>query len=480
MRRSVGVKAQRQVAQALAAVACLMVTTPRAAYANDAATQSTPTEPSATAARAALQTLLEQLVSTDENMRRAAARAVEALGSEATPAMADELARLRPGRPVTEVTALLARARNAPDAGDGLDRLNGVLNLRPETSGPAYAQTVVTLCLIRSLALTATPDAVATFAPVALDAHGAFAADVTRHLTALGERATAGLVLMTRGRSAGASRWATSELELLGTRTPGDAVQTKSKEVLAEVLTAYGTVHDPDALSVVMSFINADRRLVRDAARSALAGYGDLAVPRLRESYGLLLGEAAPPDGSASWLRKNLFEALDRVRLEDVDARVRAGEALAEAGNFAQAVSDFDDVLARQPDWNRKSELVPAYVFDAKSLVSTDPKGAASLFEKALALDPQGPRSAQIKAALAVIEGTSLVARGIEDEEPFRRALTLDPGNAAATAQLLRMADQTRERKQLWKQRFVEACSALALLSALVLFAGPRRRTRRS
>ena len=55
------------------------------------------------------------------------------------------------------------------------------------------------------------------------------------------------------------------------------------------------------------------------------------------------------------WLRKKLFEALDRVRLEDVDARVRAGQALAQAGRFAEAVADFDDVLARQPDWDRKN-----------------------------------------------------------------------------------------------------------------------------
>ena len=76
-------------------------------------------------------------------------------------------------------------------------------------------------------------------------------------------------MLKSRAPAPAGNRWATSELELLGTRTPGDAVQTKSKEVLADVLTAYGTVRDADALSVVLSFVNADRRLVPAAARDA-------------------------------------------------------------------------------------------------------------------------------------------------------------------------------------------------------------------
>jgi tetratricopeptide (TPR) repeat protein len=428
------------------------------------------------AARTALQTLLEQLVSNDRNMRRAAARSIEAIGPAGTSAMAEDLAKLRPGRPSAEVLAVLARAHGTADAAETLDRLDALLDLPPQDADAAYAQTVVTLCVVRALARTATPDAVAAFVPVALDAHGAFAPDVTRHLTALGERATAGLVLASHGHSPVVGKWAASELEALGTRTPGDAVQTKSKEVLADVLTAYGTVHDADALSVVMSFVNADRRLVRDAAREALVRYGDVAVPKLRETYGLLSGEAPPLDWPAAWLRKKLFEALDRVRLEDVDARVRTGLAMAEAGHFAEAVADFDDVLARQPDWDRKSELVPAYVFDAQALLATDKKLAATVFEKALALDPAGPRAAQIKSALALLEGEALEARGVTDEEPFRRALALDPSNEAAAAALERMNDAAGARRKAWERRFIEAGAALGIISALILFVGPRRR----
>jgi tetratricopeptide (TPR) repeat protein len=388
--------------------------------------------------------------------------------------MAEDLAKLRPGRPPAEVLAVLSRAGGFPDAGE--DRLDAVLDLPPEAGGAAYAETAVTLCLVRALARTATPDAIAALVPVAVDARGAFAPDVTRHLAALGERATAGLVLASHGHPLAVGKWAASELEALGTRTPGDAVQTKSKEVLADVLTAYGKVHDADALPVVMSFVNADRRIVRDAARGAVEQYGDLAAPKLRESYGLLSGVAPPLDWPAAWLRQKLFALLDRVRLEDVDARVEAGLAFAEAGHYPEAVADFDDVLARQPDWDRKAELVPAYVFDAEALMATDKKLAASLFEKALALDPGGPRAPQIKGALALLEGEALEARGISDEEPFRRALALDPSNEAAAAALDRMSAEATARRRKWEHRFMEAGAGLLALSAIILFVGPKRR----
>jgi tetratricopeptide (TPR) repeat protein len=391
--------------------------------------------------------------------------------------MAGELARLRGGRPPAEIAALLTRLPPpSPADGGADDRLEPLLDLQPD--GAAYVETLSVLCLLRALAHIATPEAVATLAPVALDARGAFAVDVQRYLSALGERASAGLVLMSHSRSPAQAKWASAELEALGKRTPGDAVQTKSKEVLADVLVAYGATKDADALPVVMSFINADRRIVRDAARESIARYDDLAGPKLREAYGLLAGEAAPPDWPPVWLRQKLFEALDRVRLEDVDARVKSGLRLTSEGNLEEAVAAFDDVLARQPDWDRKAELVPAYVFLGQSLVATDPARARFLLEKALRLDPLGPRAPQVESALAFLEGKELEKRGITDVEPFRRALEKDPSNAAAGAELLRLAEDTLATEKRWQRRLWMGGGALVAVSFLVLFVGGRRSVR--
>lgn len=430
--------------------------------------------------RAALEATLSELVSADRNMRRAAARSVETMGVEREGAMSDALSHLRETDRTVDVAPVLALLEVPPEgvAGDGGDRLDAVLNLSPDVAGPGYGRTVVTLCLVRALARIATPESVGAFALVALDARGAFRPDVTRHLTALGEGAIAGLILASHARGGAAQKWATGALEALGKRTPGDAVQTKSKEVLADVLLAYGRVRDPDALGVVLSFVNADRRTVRDAARESIGLYADLAVPKLRESFGLLTGEAPPPDWPTPWLAKKLFDVMDRIRLEDVDVRVHEGLAAANDGRVAEAVADFDDVLARQPDWDRKAEMVPAYVFYARSLAATDCRAARQAFETALHLDPDGPRQAQIKSALAVLEGKDLRDRGIIDREPFERALALDPGNAEAETELLRQADVEASRGRSWRRRIIEGGGALLVVSALILFVGPRRRGR--
>jgi len=426
--------------------------------------------------RPALHTLIDELVGADRTMRRAAAHTIDTLGDSAIPLMTEELARQRPGHPPKEIQAVLERARARADASD--DCLDAALELAPETSGGGYAQTIVTLTLVHALARIGTPEAVAALAPVALDARGAFASDVTYQLAALGERATAGLVLMSHARSVAAKKWAVSELEALGKRTPGDAVQTKSKEILADVLLVYGTTQDADALPVVMSFVNADRRLVRDAARESLARYGDLAAPKLRESFGLLNGEPAPTDWPTAWLRGKLFEALDRVRLEDVDAHVRRGQQLAADGRYREAVADFDDVLARQPDWSHKAELVPAYVFYAQSEMASDRAHAEQLFERALALDPDGPRASQIRSELALLAGEALEARGVTDEGPYRLALELDPANAEAAGKLARIGDERRLRKKRWERREIEGGAGLLVVSAVILFAGAGRRRR--
>jgi tetratricopeptide (TPR) repeat protein len=416
------------------------------------------------------------LTSSDAKMRRAAARSIDGLGAQATHALAIELAHARHLAPAADVAALLARVQAFGDASGARDRLDAVLDLSPEGLGPTYLDAAATLCLMRALADIGTPDAVAAFAPVALDARGAFLPDVEHHLEDLGERATAGLILARHASSPAEAKWAATTLETRGTRTPGDAVQTKSKEVLADILAAYGRTHDLDALSVVASFDNADRRLIRDAARGAIVEYGDLAAAKLRESYGLLSGQPAPADWPVAFLRERLFVALDKVRLEDVAAHEEEGLALVREERYAEAVERFRDVLARQPDWDRRAEMAPAFVLDAESLLDTDPVHARELLDDALRLDPTGPRADQAKSALSLLEGRDLESHGVVDLAPYKHALALDPGNFAAAAAIARIEDAERQRQKTWQLRAALAGAALVVFALLVLFVGPRRR----
>ena len=91
--------------------------------------------------------------------------------------------------------------------------------------------------------------------------------------------------------------------------------------------------------------------------------------------------------------------------------------------------------------------MVPAFVEKAQKIEATDPAAATASFEKALRLAPDGPRAKNIQAELAYLEGMSLLARGVPDAEPFKRALSLDPTHAQARSELSKMETVTAERK---------------------------------
>ena len=189
----------------------------------------------------------------------------------------------------------------------------------------------------------------------------------------------------------------------------------------------------------MLSFVNSDRVQVRTAAREATLAYGPDALWKLREAYAALSGEPAPDGIAAADLAKKLFDAYDRFRLHDVYALIDTGLAAEKDGRLKDAVSAFDEALARQPMLDRRAEAVPAYVAYGESLEDSDRSAALAYLRKALRLDESGAPSSHVRSDIATLEGEDLTARGIEDPQPFDTALSLDPKNPRARADLDRI-----------------------------------------
>ncbi len=303
--------------------------------------------------------------------------------------------------------------------------------------------------------------------------------EIAREIQRVGDLAIAPLILAAHDPSRDVSRWAQSELEAIGKKVPGDAVQTKSNQVLADVLEAYGATRDLDALSAVLSFVNSDRAPIREAARRATLAYDDVALVKLREAFVNLTGSPPPPVWTAAEVAGELFAKNDRLRLQDVYALWQAGLSAAAAGDYEEAVLAFEKVLARQPMLEQRAEMVPAFVALAQSKEDTDREAAAAYYRTALRLAPDGPRAGQVTSALDYLEAEDLLARGITDESLFRRASTADPGNARAHTELLRI-EAERTRRELTTRRYEEGGGAVAILvTGLALLAGRRSRPRR-
>jgi tetratricopeptide (TPR) repeat protein len=419
-----------------------------------------------------LERLLTPLGADDAATRKSAAKSLGELGPEAVPAITKKLAELRK----TSTPAVVAAMKSAKDAKDAKDLCDALLDRPASETGAKTA--LVTAALIRALAHAGTTPAVRQLVKVAGDHGGAFRPEVTRQIRALGDRALPALIETRKDGSPDLRHWAYGQLEGMGKRIPGDAVQTHDNQVLADVLHAYGAIHDLDAVPVILSFVSSDRVQVRSAARESLTSFGQDAVWKLREAYANLTGKSAPDGWSAAEVAKELFAAYDRVRLQDVYGLLEDGLAKQKDGKLDEAIASFDKVLARQPMLDRRAETVPANVEKAEKLAQNDPVAALALLRKAERLAPDGPRVAQVKAEIAYLEGEDLVARGIPDSEPFKRALVLDPTHAKARAELERLSATTADRQS--RTRNVAAAAGCLLLGviALLLFGGRRKRRR--
>jgi tetratricopeptide (TPR) repeat protein len=315
----------------------------------------------------------------------------------------------------------------------------------------------------------------AVLAPLATQDDGARRA-AADEVHKLGERAVPGLIRARRSPSPVVARWATGQLEAMNRKVPGDCVQTKNTEVLAEVLRAFGAIRDPDALGVVLSFVNADRDPIRSAAREAIGAYGGDALGKLREAYASLAGKPAPLEWGAADAARALYALDDGLRLEDTNQLVDSGLQQQRDGDLHKAVESFDKALARQPDMERRADLAPAYVLYAISIENTDRPGALAYLRKATMLAPDGPRTAQANSEMAFLEAEALRDRGVVDEAMFRRAATLDPTNARARAALDQIESDASDRQRRIR-RASELVGAVALLVvSLVLFVGRRRK----
>ena len=345
---------------------------------------------------AELEAKLAPLGGPDPGSRHAAVSAIEALGPDAEAAVIRKLASLRKFDDSALYDPVRAgRASRASGAADPGDDLAQSMASYGHVDRAATLRALEVAALLGAAAHIATTPALREVVAWTGPASGVFRPDITRRMKVLGDRAVPALIGARKDTNPDVRRWAFGELEALGKRVPGDAVQTKDNQILADTLEAYGNAHDADAIAVIISFVNSDRVQVRTAARTALAAFGQEAIWKLREAYSNLVGKSAPDGWSAEQIGKELFAAYDRFRLEDVYALLEQGLEAQKNGKNDDAVTAFDKVLARQPMLDRRAEMVPAYYALGMATHEADRPRARALLRKAERLDPTGsPRAA--------------------------------------------------------------------------------------
>ena len=310
---------------------------------------------------------------------------------------------------------------------------------------------------------------------LAVENKGLLKTTVTNALKRMGDHAVAALIEVRRADDKDLRTWANRTLDSLAKFLPSDEVQVHDPQALSDVLVAFGKIKDPDAIRVIISYLDADRAQVREAARWAIAQFGNDAKPALKEAYDNFTGDRAGDGWLADRILNALVAAYDKVRLSEVYKLLDEGIAHRDAGRLDEAVASFDALLARAPTFDRKAELAPTYVDLAHKKEPTDRSAARALLAKALRLAAGSPLSPIIESELDTLDALELLDHGVADVTLLQRAVDLDPQNARARELLQRLQNDAEAREARLRRYAASGAVGILVAIAAILFLGRRR-----
>lgn len=378
-------------------------------------------------------------------------------------------------KPSKEKKSDKAKADHDKDADEDGDWLDFLL-AAPKPKSDTWRDLVKLLAMERMLTAAGTTPAVRELLQMYSYFGELMRVDIQRQIGKLRDRAVPALLEARQHDAKIVQKLANKELDLLGRTIPGEAVGVTDPQVLADILRAYGRTRDVDAERVILSFCNSDRIQLREAAREAIAAIGEPGIWQLRDAYLNQTGNKAPREFTWDRIARELFGMYDRARLAEVYKLMDEGIAHRDASRWSEAVEAFDKVLARSPVFERRKEMVSAYVERAKQLEEKEPDSALEMLRKALRLDPKAEGARKIEAEIAYLEGMTLIARGTPDKFPLTKAIELDPTNTRAKKAL---ADLQQERVAPQKsnlKRYV-AAGGVGLFGLVVMILLARRKS---
>jgi tetratricopeptide (TPR) repeat protein len=433
---------------------------------------------------------LDRLVAPDASTRAEALTEFDRITPDLLPAIDDKLnglAKSADHAAMSDVVASVIKPRRVPPdeiagrlADGGFGKSDDWLLLvmgAPAPSQAGWRDLATILALSRALVHIGTTSAARSLAALYPHYGDVMRPDHERHLLTLGAMAHLALIEMRRAETKEHRAFALKVLEATGKAIPGEAVQAGDDRLLVEVLLSYGKAHELDALRVILSFANSDRRPIREAAREAVMKMGPIGARELRDAYENMMSKK-PQDGW-EWdvTARELFLAYDRARLAEAYALMDEGLAAFQINDPEKAVRAFDRVLARDPSFPRRAEMAPAYLAYARTLSASAPDRAEAALRSALRVDPRGPLARSAESSLLVLEARERAARGVVDESSLSRALELDPQNAEAKVDLLRIESERRTRGSRLTLYICSAVAALFGAAGVATFVAHRRRS---
>jgi tetratricopeptide (TPR) repeat protein len=383
--------------------------------------------------------------------------------------------------------------------------LNGLDLEKPELADVPDRQMVRSdaleiVALMRGIANSHRMEATAPLFKIAFELDGVFRDECGRQIRRLESYAIPTLIERMHQKGPNFSRqrrYAAYQLDRMDRARPSKAISTAPDDrVRAAIIHAYGESRALDAVEAILGQVDSPSHRVRREARWAWLRYvmGKAPPPAPRRRRKLPGGHeereekpdyltyreiallalqkelqeinSSPPSAkaSAAALTKELFEYYDRKHAAEWEEQFAAAQAKEKASDFKGAVSEYGWILAHDPDYSRRAEMVDAYVRYADQLRNQkEYSRAVGYYRIAADLDPAGATNRTLQARIALLDGFLALERGKAMPEWFRQALALDPHLDEARAGLRRV-DGLHRRNHL-----VDAGLASGALFAVLL-----------
>jgi hypothetical protein len=356
--------------------------------------------------------------------------------------------------------------------------------------GAAKDDLVTDVETLRALAATRRPAAAALLLEFAFSPAGLIYRDECgRSLRQMTPYALPALIRETQGDSKSArARYARYQLERLDRENPAKAFADAPDEDLAvAILTAYGDVHHPDAIFLLLEAIDDPSPRIRAVARTAWLGYvtGEPPPPAPRQRLVLpggrlthepqplwltyrehatielaraleaVTGEKPARRASLAAQSEQLFAFYDGRRDAARAARFTAAAALAEAERFAEAAAEYDAILVEDAEFAQRAAMAPGYVGLARGLQKQKRWDDAQVaYAKARGVAPDGPLAREAGAGHTYARARVVAAGGGDPRADLERTLALAPDHAGARKLLAGadpdVVDEARPRWMLY------------------------------
>ena len=447
-----------------------------------------PLQPASAAQLERLDALMGELLAPDEPARLAALERVRAADTSLLSAAAERFDQLAGGSAKAGLEVLLDEIRGrrgeprgarqrSRQAAERVETLELVVRYPDRTSGYLRPLTEL-LAYARMFEAIGTWPAARRVIAVYVRFGERWRPETEQALSRMGDRALAALIETTVHPTPSFAEWAKAQLEDMGKHVASEAVQVSDPALRADILLAYGKARDVGTARLLIAFAASERDQVRLAARQAVTLLGELGSVELRDAYETATGSSAPRQWSWRRVAEELFARFAGQRLSEVYGLFAEGRAAEARGDLDAARSAFDQVLARDPLFERGALMVPVYLAFAERALDADPRAAELAARRAERLAPEGRERDRALSLRYTLEAAELVRRGIVDDALLSRARTLDPDNRYAAALEAEIAARTGSDRATFR-RYVAAVSILVLaLLALVVMAWRLRHER--